>query len=196
VQAATRYGDVKLWQTLAERGVPGVQVTAVEYDLAGRETVMKNILARTNLLVDATHRLDTSKPVIPNKWIGWMPEHAVIVDLAVDPYTLDAEPPVVRGIEGIPQGNLDKYVFPADDPNWDQLVPESIPSKNRRTAVTCYSWPGVHPKACMRHYGRQLEPLISRLVEKGYNGLSMEGDYFERALYRATLRAWLAGEAE
>jgi len=196
VQAATRYGDVELWQKLAARGIPGVQVTAVEYDLAGREAVMKNILARTDLLVDATHRRDTSQPVVPNQWIGWMPEHAVIVDLAVDPYTLDAEPPVVRGIEGIPQGNLDQYVFPADDPKWDQLVPESIPSENRRTTVTCYSWPGVHPEACMRHYGRQLEPLLSRLVEKGYDSLTMGGDYFERALYRATLKGWQAEEAE
>jgi alanine dehydrogenase len=99
-------------------------------------------------------------------------------------------------VEGIPQGNLDQYVFDPDDPKWDQLVPESIPSKHRRTTVTCYSWPGVHAEACMRHYAQQVEPLMDVLFEKGYNGLSLNGSYFERALYRATLKAWLSGEAE
>jgi hypothetical protein len=47
----------------------------------------------------------------------------------------------------------------------------------------------------MRHYARQLTPLMRILLQKGYDGLSLEGDYFERALYRATLRAWLAGAA-
>ena len=141
--------------------------------------------------MDATHRRDTSKPVVPNNWIAWLPEHAVIVDLAVDPYTLDADPPVVRGIEGIPQGNLDQYIFSIDDPKWDKLVPESIPSIHRRTTVSCYSWPGVHPQACMQHYGHQLEPLIYRLVKVGYHGISIEGDALERALYRASLKAWL-----
>ena len=73
VQAASRYGNVKLWQTLAERGTPGVQVTAIDYDLAGREDIMYDILARTDLLVDATQRRDTSKPVISNEWVGWLP---------------------------------------------------------------------------------------------------------------------------
>ena len=95
-----------------------------------------------------------------------MPEHGVIVDLSVDPYLLDDNPPVVRGIEGIPQGNLDQYIFQPDDPKWDDLVPKSIPSRHRRTTVSCYSWPGVHPKACMRHYGKQLTPLVSCLLKK------------------------------
>jgi alanine dehydrogenase len=97
----------------------------------------------------------------------------------------------VRGVEGIPQGNLDQYVFPADDPKWDRFVPDSIPSKNRRTTVTCYSWPGVHPEACMMHYAQQLGPFMEVLFEKGYDGLSLEGSYFERALYRATLKEWV-----
>jgi alanine dehydrogenase len=158
--------------------------------------MMEKLMSQSDILVDATQRRDTSKPVVPNEWIEWLPEHAVIVDLAVDPYTLDAEPPVVRSVEGIPQGNLDQYVFPVDDPKWDQLVPNSIPSKHRRTVVTCYSWPGVHPEACMRHYAHQLEPLIYHLVKKGYDDISIQGDYFERALYRGTLKAWLQGEAD
>ena len=93
-------------------------------------------------------------------------------------------------IEGIPQGNLDQYIFEPEDPNWEKSVPASIQSKHRRTTVSCYSWPGIHPEASMRHYSSQLEPLVKVLLEKGYENLSMEGDYFERALYRASLEAW------
>jgi hypothetical protein len=42
----------------------------------------------------------------------------------------------------------------------------------------------------MSHYGHQLDPLMPILFRKGYDALSPEGDYFERALYRGTLRAW------
>jgi hypothetical protein len=43
----------------------------------------------------------------------------------------------------------------------------------------------------MEHYAQQLEPLMNRLIKKGYSRLSPQGDYFERALHRATLRVWL-----
>jgi alanine dehydrogenase len=196
IEAATKLGNVERNSDhIAEKG-PGAIVLSVGRNLSYNPVMMEQLMSQCDILADATQRRDTSKPVVPNEWIAWMPEHAVIVDLAVDPYTLDAEPPVVRGVEGIPQGNLDKYVFPADDPEWDESVPESIPSKHRRTAVTCYSWPGVHPEACMRHYAHQLEPLIYHLVKKGYDGISIEGDYFERALYRGTLKAWLRDEAD
>ncbi len=196
VEAATKLGNVERNSDhIAENG-PGVVALTVGRNLTSNPVMMEGLFKRCDILVDATQRRDTSKPVVPNKWIAWLPEHAVIVDLAVDPYKLDAEPPVVRGIEGTPQGNLDQYVFPADDPRWDKLVPDSIPSQHRRTTVTCYSWPGVHPEACMRHYGQQLEPLMYHLVKKGYDGLSIRGDYFERALYRGTLKAWLQDEAD
>jgi hypothetical protein len=48
----------------------------------------------------------------------------------------------------------------------------------------------------MRHYAHQLEPLIFHLVKNGCDGLSIDGDYIERALYRATLKAWLQDEAD
>ena len=127
---------------------------------------MKSLFKAADILVDATQRRDSSQPVVPNEWIAWLPEHSVVVDLAVDPYTLSADPPVVRGVEGIPQGNLDQYIFHADDLNWDKTVPSSVNSKNRRTTVTCYSWPGVHPEACMLHYAQQLKPFVELLFEK------------------------------
>jgi alanine dehydrogenase len=190
VEAATKLGNVERNNEHITSNGPGAAAVSIGRNIASNPSTMKDLMAQADILVDATQRRDASKPVVPNEWIAWLPEHAVVVDLAVDPYTLDANPPVVRGIEGIPQGNLNQYVFPADDPKWDDMVPESIPSKNRRTTVTCYSWPGVHPEACMRHYAQQLNPFMEVLFEKGYDDLSLEGPYFERALYRATLKAW------
>lgn len=191
IQAAVSYGDPKLREKLAELKIPGVMVNVIDYDLTNHASVMRDVLSKTDILVDATQRPDPSHPVVPNKWLAWLPEHAIITDLAVDPYILDSQPPVVRGIEGIPQGSLDKHLFLPEDSDWDLTVPSSIPSTQRRTVVSCYSWPGIHPEACMEHYAQQLQPLMNRLIKKGYSGLSPQGDYFERALQRATLRVWV-----
>ena len=195
VEAATKIGNTERNNEHIAEGKPGVVAISIGRNIASNPETMKMLMSEADIVVDSTQRRDTSKPVLPNEWIGWMPEHAVLVDLAVDPYTLDTNPPVVRGIEGIPQGNLNQYVFPADDPNWDKLVPESISSKNRRTAVTCYSWPGVHPEACMRHYAQQLEPIMEVLFQIGYDDLSLNGTYFQRALCRATLKEWVKDDS-
>jgi len=196
VDAATKLGNIERNnEHIASKG-PGSIAVSIGRSIAAKPAAMKKLFRKADVLVDASQRRDSSKPVVPNDWLDWLPEHAVIVDLAVDPYTLNSNPPIVRGIEGIPQGNLDQYTFPFDDPNWDSQIPDSIPSKHRRTTVTCYSWPGVHPEACMRHYGRQLEPLLYHLFKKGYDKLSLTGEYFERALYRGTLKAWLKGESD
>ena len=115
----------------------------------------------------------------------------MICDLAVDPYLLDVEPRVVRGIEGIPQGNLDQWEFAPDDPAWDRLPP-GIPTGERRTVVSCYSWPGVRPEPCMHVYGSQLAPLLEALVTAGgLEGIRPDGSFHEQALRRGSLRRWL-----
>jgi alanine dehydrogenase len=191
VDAATKFGSVERNADHMEAGGPGGIAQVVGRNISANAEIMRELFSQADVLVDATQRRDTAKPVVPNAWIEWLPEHAVITDLAVDPYTLAATPPVVRGVEGIPQGSLDKYVFDPHDSEWEETVPDSIPSQNRRTVVSCYSWPGIHPEASMRHYGQQLEPLLEVLMEKGYQRLTLEGSYFERALYRGTLKAWL-----
>jgi alanine dehydrogenase len=190
VEAATKYGNVERSVRLMQTEAPGVVVSTVGRNVSGKPADLEPLFRGTDILVDATQRHDPSRPVVPNAWLAWLPQHAVVADLAVDPYVLDSRPPVVRGIEGIPQGNLDQYTFAPDDPGWKRTIPEGISSENRRTTVSCYSWPGIHPEACMQHYARQLDPLMDALIAGGYAGLSPEGGYFERALFRGTLKYW------
>jgi len=194
VDAATKLGNIERNNHHLMLNGPGSIALTVGRNISCDEKQIKRLFSQADILVDATQRRDPSTPVIQNNWLQWLPDHAVITDLAVDPYTLDSEPPVVRGVEGIPQGNLDQYIFTPNDPHWSDTIPSSIPTQNRRTTVTCYSWPGIHPEACMRHYAQQAEPLIESLLAVGYDGLSLEGGYFERALYRATLKAFLSVE--
>ena len=194
VDAATKLGNIERNNQHIRDNGPGSMALSVGRNLTRQLDRMEELFSQADILVDATQRRDTSTPVVPNDWIQWLPEHAVIADLAVDPYTLDCSPKVVRGVEGIPQGSLNQYVFQPEDPNWDKSVPAEIPSKHRRAVVSCYSWPGIHPETCMRHYAQQLTPLMEALVEKGYDRLSPDGGYFERALYRATLSGWLKSQ--
>ena len=188
--AAVHLGNIERNNKHIEEGGFGAVCKAVGRNVTTHQEEMITLLKETDILVDATQRREPSEPVIPNDWIQYLPEHAILVDLSVDPYIPQAHPPVVRGIEGIPKGNLDKYVFHPDDADWEETVAPGVPTTYRRTAVTCYSWPGFHPEACMIHYGQQLNPMMPVLFKKGYDGLSPEGGYFERALCRATLKAW------
>jgi alanine dehydrogenase len=190
VRAAIRYGDEALHKRMASVGIPGVQVTAIDYDVTPHERIMKDILASTDLLVDATQRPDPSQPVIPNQWVGYLPEHAVLLDLSVDPYNCGSDPPSMKGIEGIPQGTLDQFTFMPNDPAYDNL-PDCVSNAHRRHAVSCYSWPGIYPRKCMAVYGRQFQPIFRKIAEKGgVENIDPKGSYFERAISRAMLSRW------
>jgi len=190
VQAAIRYANPVVWKNMAEAGVPGVQVKVVDFDTTGHKDIMLDLLQQTDILVDATQRPNPSHVVVPNDWISVMPAHAVLLDLSVDPYQCEKEIVSVKGIEGIPQGNLDQYIFSPEDPAYDTL-PECVSAKHRRFAVSCYSWPGIHPKECMQVYGKQLRPLLRTLLERGgYTNIRPQGRFFERALARAKLSNW------
>jgi alanine dehydrogenase len=191
VEAATKLGNIEHYNDHIQAGGLGSIAISVGRAVTQSPNQMKKLMQNADILVDATQRRNPSQAVIPNEWIAWLPEHAIIVDLAVDPYLPNNDPPIVRGVEGIPMGNLDQYVFYPDDPTWCSQIPEGVPTQNRRTSVSCYSWPGIHPEACMEHYARQLMPMIEVLVEKGYDELQLEGSFFERALYRGTLKAFM-----
>ena len=190
VRAATRYGDPELREAMVAKDVPGVEVTVVDFDLTRHEDYMFGRLASTDLLIDATQRLDASVSVIPNRWLALLPPDAVLLDLACDPYDLDATPPLVKGIEGIPHGTLARYVFPADDPAWKEVDPR-VETTHRRLALSCYSWPGLDPLSSMQRYGRQLEPLMNVIFNTPVNRWDPGGDStFERALARAEVTRW------
>ncbi|MGZ8661429.1 MAG: hypothetical protein ACXWYI_05080 [Actinomycetota bacterium] len=191
VEAATKYGNADRAASFAREGLSGVEVVVVGRNLSGNAEHMRRRLRETDVFVDASQRDDPSEPLIPNAWIAELPPHAVICDLVVDPYLMDANPPTVRSIEGIPQGNLDQWIFMLDDPAWERLPP-GVPTEHRRAVVSCYSWPGIHPMPCLELYETQLAPLLEALIRAGgMSGLHAEGSYHERALHRASLRAWV-----
>lgn len=187
LQAAVNYGNKDLRNRMVAADIPGVIVLAVDYDLTNRPDVMKSILERTDILADATQRPDPSRPVIPNEWIAYLPEHAVLLDLSVDPYDCESSPVIVKGIEGVPQGNLDRYVFPPNDPLFSE-IPACVNTTNRRHSISCYSWPGIYPRQCMDIYGKQVQPVLRQLVDHdGVHNINPEGLFFERAIGRALL---------
>lgn len=191
IQAGVRYGNEATWRKMASENVTGVQITAVDYDVTNHPHIITQILKYTDILVDATQRPDASKPVIRNEWIGVMRPYAVLLDLSVDPYECTPEGlQMVKGIEGVPQGNLDQYIFSPDDPAYDSL-PSCVDTRNRRWSVSCYSWPGIRPKECMEVYGKQLQPLMQAILEAGgVSKVHPEKGFFERAVTRALLSRW------
>ncbi len=190
-KAAVRYGSIPLHERLARENVPGVIVTAVDYDITNHADIMQGLLSRTDILIDTSARVDTTRAIIPNKWLAYLPGHAVILDLCVDPYQQDKGNIYTKGIEGIPQGNLDQYTFTPDDPIYAN-IPDFVNIEHRRNVVSCYSWPGIHPGECMQVYERQLHPIMRTLLSRGgLKNINPNGRFFERAIGRALLSNWV-----
>ncbi len=190
VQAAIRYGNPKTWSNYALKNIPGNIVRVIDHDLTSHEDYLKNLITTTHLLIDATQRSDPTQLIIPNDFVDLLPTNAVILDLSVDPYDFQQKPHEVKGIEGIPQGDLDQYIFSPEDPAWDN-IPSGVSTRFRRWVVSCYSWPGIHPRACMARYGNQISPLLRRLVTlNGFENINPCGRYHERALARGMLKYW------
>lgn len=190
IRAATRYGDPKLREELVARHVPGVEVTVVDFDLTWHEYYMLTRLEQTDLLIDATQRTDPSRVIVPNDWVAALPQDAVILDLSVDPYDFSVDPPKVKGIEGVPEGTLDQYVFHPEDPAYERMDPR-IRRGHRRVALSCYSWPGIQPRECMQVYGKQLEPVMRVIARKPVQTWDAHhGTHYERAVARAEVNRW------
>lgn len=187
VDAAMDYGDSELHQDFLEREIPGVIVEVIGRNITANYGALREVLREADMLVDATSRSDPTQYIIPNELVGVLPAHAVIVDITADPYIEGAETTQVKGIEGIPSGNLAEYEFGPDHPAFDQLPP-AVQVQHRRLTISCYSWPGLKPVECMQRYGKQLAPMLRVLARVPYQALSLESaDYLERALWRGTL---------
>ncbi|MBE2254228.1 MAG: hypothetical protein IAE78_32160 [Myxococcus sp.] len=184
-EAAIKYGNRLRWADWTARDVPPVMPSLLGRRLVADPAFLEAHLATTDVLVDATQRDDASQPLVKNEALAWLPPHAIVCDLNVDPYVPTGKPPTVRSVEGIPMGNLDKWLFGPDDPEWSKTIPQGVPTGARRAVVSCYSWPGIHPQPCMELYGRQLEPLLVRYLERGYAQPPI--DALDRALLRASL---------
>jgi alanine dehydrogenase len=191
VRAATRYGDHSLREEMVARNVPGVEVTVVDFDLTWHEEYMLQRLEQTDLLIDATLRRDPSRPVVPNTWLAALPSDAVLLDLAADPYDFSVEPPRIKGIEGVPYGDLDRWVFDVHDTAWD-AIDARVSTTNRRTALSCYSWPGLQPMESMKRYGEQLEPVLAFILATPVDRWDEnDGTQIGRAVAGAETSRWL-----
>jgi alanine dehydrogenase len=191
VHASTRYGDHALRDRLHRSGVPGVEVAVIDHDLSWHEDYMLERLRMSDLLIDATLRPDPTLPVIPNGWFDVMPEHAVLLDLAADPYDLRTRPIGIKGLEGVPHGWLEHHVFPVDDPAWDELG-DALDTTFRRTALSCNAWPGLRPRDSMERYGEQIEQIMEVILQRPIDAWD-DGNphHAERAVARGEMRRWL-----
>lgn len=187
-KAASKYGNVKLYRSMENKKIPGVLVQFFSRSITRDKRSIKELLKATDILVDASKRYDPTRPIITNDLVGLLPEHAVILDLTADPYDFTSRPIHVKGIEGIPTGSLDQYVFYPDDLVYKKLE-RYVNSDHRRTVVSCNAWPGITPIECMHKYGRQISGFFPVLFSRPLHQLSVEsGNFIERALARSTIQ--------
>lgn len=186
-RAAGRYACKELNEKMIEAGTKGVLVHMLPRNITGDRQEMSRILEKTDIFVDASSRDNPYDYIVDNKLLGRLKKDAIIVDLTADPYIVDEDGMQVKAIEGIPTGNLDKYVIYKEDKEYYD-IPEEVDKENRRTVISCDAWPGVKPKECMELYGIQMLPIITKLFEKDVDDMGIESPYyFERAIYRATI---------
>ena len=192
MHAATRYGNHDVRNALHRAGIPGVEVAVIDHDLSWHEEYMLGRLHASDLLMDATMRPDPSVPVVPNGWLAVTPSHAVLLDLAADPYDGATDPPTVKGLEGVPHGSLAQHVFEDDDPAWD--IEEAIAdTRVRRTALSCNAWPGLRPRESMERYGEQVEDVLEVVLAVPEPDWDRASRHLRvRAVARAELERWTA----
>jgi len=186
-KAASKYGNPELYKSMEDKKNPGVLVQFFPRSITRDKHSMKILLKSTDILADASKRYDPTKPIITNDLLSLLPEHAVILDLTADPYNFTLKPVQIKGIEGIPTGSLDQYVFYPQDKIYRELS-KYVDTFNKRTVVSCNAWPGITPVKCMKIYGEQISRFFPVLFSKPPGSLSLDAESFnERALARSTI---------
>lgn len=176
----------------AQQTCRGLYVRLLPRSITRDREVLDSILRETDILVDASKRVDTSEIIVHNESVSLLPNHAVILDLSADSYEPHGFSVQVKGIEGIPTGNLDEYIIEIDS-NLYESIPPTLKSQNRRLVVSCNAWPGIEPRSCMDLYSKQIIPFIVLISKKDFSELDLESDdLFERALVRSSLDYFLS----
>jgi len=183
-KAFEEYSDKEFLHENSDRGLI---VRLLPRNITQNYDELRDIMETTDILVDASKRPDATKIIIKNELIGYLPPHAVILDLTADPYNEKIVPMQVKGIEGIPTGTLDEYVIEVNDDIYDSL-PKTINNLNRRVVVSCNAWPGIDAKDCMELYGRLIMPFLDVVLNNDVRNLNVNAkNMYERSLVRASL---------
>ncbi len=159
-------------------------VCSIGRSITRDKLIMEQLLNDTDVLVDTSKRTDTSQHIIFNNMVELLPKHAVIIDISADDYDTKISPMQVKGIEGIPTGNLEQYLFDVNDPAYEK-IPASVNKKYRRKLASCYSWPGVNPGRCLDRYETQIEPFIRIIAQAEINAKKSNSPY-AKALERSS----------
>lgn len=188
-KAFEEFSDKEFFENNKE--VAGTAISMLPRSVTKDLGYLEGCLKETDILVDASRRFNPAEIIVPNHLISYLPEHAIILDLTADPYNDKIDPMQVKGIEGIPTGNLDKYIIETDDEIYETL-PSGIKTTHRRVVVSCNAWPGVEPLECMNVYGEQIFQFLEVLLNKGPLALdSGSENLYERALVRSSLDYYL-----
>ncbi|MDD4356125.1 MAG: hypothetical protein PHN98_02645 [Smithellaceae bacterium] len=191
-QACVRAFEMLGDSDFLQNGVPGIISQNITRSITTDHDNLKAVLAKTDILVDATKRINLSIPVISNDILGSLPQTAVIVDLAADRYDVNVNPPIVRAIEGTVKGSPNHKVIYPDDKLYEQ-VPASIETKNRRITISCDAWPSVNPDRSLKYYEILMKNYLNVLLNKDIETLDAESDdIFERGLYRSSIAYFLS----
>ncbi len=163
---AARYLGDKTRKLRLGNTVPKVIVISIGSDVTNDKILLKELLKKADILVDASNRADPTTPIISNLQLEHLPKYAAIIDLATDYYDpFDSqERTMVKAIEGIPTGDGSKYIFLPNDLDYTESIPDDIPNKNRRLVFTHGSWPALDPEGSMETYGKQLFPLLAAMA--------------------------------
>ena len=173
---------------LGKPELTGFLPTIVTRTITQNEAAFNKVLKTADILVDATQRKGTLAPVVTNKQIGLLPEHAIILDIVCERYDYTVEPHCTRAFEGTVEGNPGKYVIYPDDPYYDEQIPDDIDATNRRIVVSCNAWPGMDTARSVKHYYELMKNYVGIIIAKDYQDVTLDSDnLFERGLARAKL---------
>ncbi len=190
VRAFEVLGDAELFKNK----LPGIITQIITRSITADSEYLSEVLSKTDILVDATKRPDSSKIIISNKALGSLPADAIILDLAADHYDVSVNPPHVKALEGTLKGTPNKMVIYPNDPEYDK-IPSFVDATNRRITVSCDAWPSTHPDRSIRYYEGLLKNYLNILLEDDICSLdSNSNNVFERSLYRSTIAYFLQNQ--